>query len=269
MKRITPEENKKLLVEMLIKISKYFDENNIKYFLCYGTLLGAVRHKGFIPWDDDIDIHVPREDFLRLIHLLEADKEKLQAMDLELLEFNQRPKSYHKRFKIANLKTTMEEYGEMRSAVFIDIFPLDCFKSIKDAKRKLPTVKLLSNILTFCHAGKVSVGGSKGAVYKLIFGFNKLFGLSRMERFYEKWQLFLTKWREDGVVESSEDGFDYRHGIDAGAFADTVLLDFEGEKFKCPIGYDKALTCWYGDYMTPPPEGDRHAHESYVMYWKD
>ena len=166
MKRITPEENKKLLVEMLIKISKYFDENNIKYFLCYGTLLGAVRHKGFIPWDDDIDIHVPREDFLRLIHLLEADKEKLQAMDLELLEFNQRPKSYHKRFKIANLKTTMEEYGEMRSAVFIDIFPLDCFKSIKDAKRKLPTVKLLSNILTFCHAGKVSVGGSKGAVYK-------------------------------------------------------------------------------------------------------
>lgn len=269
MKRITPEENKKLLVEMLSDVSNYFEQNNIKYYLAFGTLLGAVRHKGFIPWDDDIDLLVPREDFIRLIHLLEEDSEYLSAKNLEILEFNNRPKSFHQRFKIANNRTIMEEYGAMRPAVFIDIFPLDCFKNIDDVKRKKRTVNFISNILTFCDAGYVCVSGTKGLVYKMIHNFNKIFGLKRMRAFYEKWQISLTKMEKQGVLGSTEAYFNYKTYTDVSCWENTVNLSFEGKEFSCPSGYDKVLSAWYGDYLTPPPEGSRHAHESYVMYWKD
>lgn len=269
MRKITLEENKKLLVEMLVELSKYFNKNDIKYFLGYGTLLGAVRHKGFIPWDDDIDLLVPRDDFIKLIHLLEKDKEYLALKNLELLEFNNRPKSYHKRFKIANTQTFMEEYGEIRSAVFIDVFPLDCFRSSKDAKKKLPIVKLVSNLLTFCHARKVYASGIKGFIYKVVFFVNKLFGLNRMERFYENCQLKLSQFNENGVVGCSEDEYDYTRYSDASNWTQSIMMEFEGKQFSCPKGYDSILRMWYGDYMSPPPVGERHAHESYVMYWKD
>lgn len=269
MRRITADENKKLLVEMMLDFTKYLDENNIKYFLAYGTLLGAVRHKGFIPWDDDVDLLIPRKDFIKLIHLLEKDKEYLATKDLEILEFSYRPKTYHKRFKIANTRTTMEEYGAMRSAVFIDIFPLDCFKSVKQAKNKSPFVMFLSNVLTFCHAGTVVASGTKGAMYKAILGFNKLLGLKRMEKFYEKLQLSIVKEKEKGVFGYSESYDDSRYYTDVSHWKDTIKLEFEGKEFSCPAGYDAILTSWYGDYMTPPPPEGRFAHDGYVMYWKD
>ena len=127
MREITSDEKKELLVEMLNNIIEYFEQNDIHYYIAYGTLIGAVRHKGFIPWDDDIDFLVPRKDYIKLIHLMENDKEKFDAMNVEIVEYNGGIKNFHKRFKIAHTKTIMEEFGKMRSAVFIDIFPLDFY----------------------------------------------------------------------------------------------------------------------------------------------
>ena len=69
MKKLNVEEYKNLLKELLIKFDKLCQENNLKYSLAYGTLLGAVRHKGYIPWDDDIDVMMPREDYNKLLSI--------------------------------------------------------------------------------------------------------------------------------------------------------------------------------------------------------
>ena len=81
--KITLEERKKIQLEMLVEIDKFCREHNIKYMLAFGTLLGAIRHKGYIPWDDDVDISMPLEDMLRFKKEFKSDKLKYCDVDTE------------------------------------------------------------------------------------------------------------------------------------------------------------------------------------------
>lgn len=267
---ITEEEKKSLLVEILGKLDTFFSENNITYFLAYGTLLGAVRHQGFIPWDDDIDLLLPRESFIRLIHLCEEQKDRLREMNLEIVEYGQNKKDYYKRFKIADTRTVMEEFGEERSAVFIDIFPLDCFPAmpIEKLKRLRRRILVIDNLCSLCYAGYVQASGIKKIIYSFLLFIHKIIGLKRMVKFYENKLLKITKFCEDGFVCDSEAGVGKDNFPKAKGWKNAVRTPFEDKMCCIPEEYDSILKMWYGNYMKLPPEDQRHSHEYYKMYWR-
>ena len=144
MKKITIEEAKKIELDILSYIDDFCQKNNIEYFINYGTLIGAVRHKGFIPWDDDIDISMTRENYDKFIEYYKNDKSKYKLLALET------NKHYFNNFaKIVDSTTRIDNtriYKSYPSGIFIDIFPMDSFsdKKIVDICYVLESFKLLS-----------------------------------------------------------------------------------------------------------------------------
>ena len=268
MNLITEPEKKELLVNMMARLDEYFKQNNIEYYLAYGTLLGAVRHQGFIPWDDDIDIVVPRKDFYKLIHLVEKNPEELEKVNLSILEYGRQKKSYHQRFKYADNRTVMKEFGKDRNAVFIDVFPLDCLKS-KKTKFVKKLILFLDSISVLCYSGETVRTGIKGFISKMIIGANKLLGQSRMTDFYEKCVLCLSKYKKDGYFGYLEDVKSPRSLNSVEYYKEKAYLKFETLVLPCAGGYENILTEMYGDYLQIPPENERHNHSEYVMYWRD
>ena len=269
MRLIEDAEKKELLVDLLARIQEFLKANNICWFVGGGTMLGAVRHKGFIPWDDDIDILIPRADFIRLIHLIEANGKKFAESNMAIVEFDEHKKSYHKKFKISDTRTEMIEYGRPRPAVFVDVFPIDNFKTKKSITKNRKKILALDNMLALVHSGYVSSSGAKSVVYNILLFIFKIFGLSAVEKKLENRLLKLTAFFENGYTGGSEGAYGMREFSKSLCYKNAITLPFENIAVPVPAGYDEILTNLYGDYMTPPPPEEYHNHSYYKMYWKD
>lgn len=144
MKQLTVEDAKQIELEILNYIDTLCKKHNINYIINYGTLIGAVRHEGFIPWDDDIDLSMPREDYQRFINIFQKEKSKYKLLSLET------DKNYFNNFiKITDSTTKIIDTRNTKtyeSGIFIDIFPIDRFDDPKviDTCYKLESFKLLS-----------------------------------------------------------------------------------------------------------------------------
>lgn len=144
MKQLTVEDAKQIELEILDYIDTLCKKHNINYIINYGTLIGAVRHEGFIPWDDDIDLSMPREDYQRFINIFQKEKSKYELLSLET------DKNYFNNFiKITDSTTKIIDTRNTKtyeSGIFIDIFPMDRFDDPKviDTCYKLESFKLLS-----------------------------------------------------------------------------------------------------------------------------
>lgn len=136
MRKIEIEELRKILLELMDEIHAFCEKHGLKYYLSGGTLIGAIRHKGFIPWDDDIDIHMPRPDYEKFLELFPKESENV------LLENRLNDKYRYTYAKVCKKNTLVVEHamdGGVDEGVFIDVFPLDALGNTEEEAKNLWT----------------------------------------------------------------------------------------------------------------------------------
>lgn len=263
MRKLSLEEIKAVEVDILDHISAICKKKNLRYFLAYGTLIGAIRHNGFIPWDDDIDIAMPREDYEQLIEILKSQRGNSKYDCLVPLEDGY----YYEFAKVIDTSTIVQEQATIssRCGVWIDIFPLDGLKK----EDKLSHFKLL--LLNRCRAASVNrrfPHKTKGVVAIFEYLFWKICRIVGHKTFLKRSLRLSKKYKYD---ECEYIGFASSYPANNKYmlkrwFEGKVEVTFENKKFVAPTGYDEYLTTQYGDYMQLPPEDKRISHgmEAYV-----
>ena len=252
----------------LLKIVKQFDlfckENNLRYYAYGGTLLGAIRHKGFIPWDDDVDIGMPRADYNRLLSLV---GNSYQMGDYKFVNVSTDKYFYSAFTRLVNVKTTEIpiKFGAYSFSMgcFIDIIPLD-FVPDNTFLRKVyfRKCKIYIDILRVCSRfqNKVDVQGvsfSRRVILMLMFPLWK-FHIISCESVYSHFHKFLSSQKGKRLGNSTIVPGDERWIFDASWFEKAVLYPFEELNIPVPERYNDILTKQYGDYMTPLKEQPSH-----------
>lgn len=230
---------------------------NVKYYLIDGTLLGAVRHKGFIPWDDDIDVGMIREDYEKF--LKEAPALLPESFFLQTYESD--PGYQHNFAKIRNSNTTFIESSladkKINHGLFLDIFPLyECEKEY-NVSRKFNIKRAICNLrISYLYNDNVV---SKKA--RLVRPITKLFFSTAQKALRAEENLFKTN--PDGKFLANYNSlWGEKETVPKEWFGEGVTLEFEGIKVICPTEYEKWLTNVYGDYMKLPPEEKRVTHHN-------
>lgn len=260
MKRINPEELKAIQLDLLRKTAEFCENNGIRYFLCGGTLIGAIRHQGFIPWDDDIDISMPRPDYDRFIKTFNNPNNYYQVIDMSNNEKYGFPFA-----KVHDTRTFVNElqYAKDHFGVFIDIFPIDGVGEDKQVYRILKLRKIL-------HTKKANYY-QRTIIKKIINTLGKLILLpisvhnivSMMDKEARKYPFGSTP--KAGAIINP---YGTREIVDLKVFEKAIPATFEGREYMVPIGYDTWLRSIYGDYMQLPPEDKRHSPHISIAYWK-
>lgn len=261
-------------LKILDTVSALCDKLNLRYYLAYGTLIGAVRHKGFIPWDDDIDIMMPRQDYKVLLDYFRDHADELKP--LELFSIYNCPEYPYMITRISNSDYVLDVHNEKPYGLglFIDIYPMDgmgCTEAEYEAlKGKASRYSSLCFLSTRLHCEKGNTKSKlKMAVKYPAFLLAKLCG---KDVFIKKLEAMAAKCDYDtseyvGCLVWGSDG---TKGVFPKAwFESTADVEFEGRTYKAPVGYHQVLTRLYGDYMQLPPEKDRIAHHFYKAYKKE
>ena len=240
----------------------YCESKKIQYFLSSGTLLGAVKYGGFIPWDDDIDVFVPREDYDRLV------REYKNGEDFELLSTEREEKWTLPYAKLCDLHTFKDEgIDDVKVGLNIDIFPLDSFAKGRKSSEFLATLKylyavFLSDIKMDNPVGRNKLVTTAKHIYLFLI---KLFG----KKFFLNALLKNSGNLKTGYVgRACWPMYKKREVIPAAVFDDTVEITFEGEKYSAPVGYDIYLSSLYGDYKNDLPQEQQISHHVFNAYRK-
>lgn len=272
MEKMTLTEQKLVMMEILIYIDQLADKHNLRYSLWGGTLLGAVRHKGFIPWDDDIDISLPREDYEKLLKLLiNQNKYKLFEYSLQENYTWSWAKLTHK-----GTEDNKKKYFHTGTShgIFVDIVPIDGFplgeKDIKTLKRKLHRLNLIIRSSQFHnYASSIHL---PIALKKLVLLF-PLFVYSRIrggkETFTRKLNQLSVQY---SLYEADKCGhllsrYKTNLGYPSSIWDELKIYGFEGHSFKGIADSHTYLTLLYGeDYMKIPPKEKQVTHEEHEFY---
>lgn len=270
-KTLSLEEIKKKELEILISFSIFCKNNSLKYYLAYGTLLGSVRHQGFIPWDDDIDVFMPRPDYEKFIMLTGFNQIK-ENLETRLYRDCKNPNIYPF-VKLIDTNTVVFEKGKRKkdvSGLWIDVFPLDGYPKSKDeAVIIFQRYKKLRNIYDL--AATNPWVSQKTLLKKIIKTFIaplvKLYGIKRMCKKIEENAKTIS-------YDASELVADFTWGDTADCFMRKSELEpaeemlFEGHYFSVPSCWKNYLELNFGDYMTLPPEEERIPH-GFAAYTKE
>lgn len=263
---ITEKKYKKICINLLERFAEYCKKHGLTYYLAYGSLLGAVRHNGLIPWDDDIDVQMPRKDYNKLIDLLKNNKS-----EFNLFYFNN-PKEYGHYFAKISDVTTELKFHYMKDiqglGVFIDVFPMDIVKLSSNNQRKLERkVKKVLTLLELSNMKKCwpANGIIKNITKNAIFFYVKLRGTRYWYKKYEK--LIFNAQQKN---ESKKEQYIFAWSIlEKDDFGNGVLLKYEKNRYSCPCNFDKYLKKEYGNYMEFPPEKDRKSVHDFDAYFKN
>lgn len=268
MKPMTLDENRQVQLGILSAFADFCEKNELRYFLAYGTLLGAVRHKGYIPWDDDIDVHMPREDYEKFIYLFKKENKN----DQFVITTPQDSHARHSFVKMSDTRTAKIEKGVEYSGHYlgidIDVWPLDGQpEDYKTFEKRYKKLKLLY-FMFFARITKLGYGSLKRRVkvlaLRMVSGSKKSI-INKTEKIHRDYPYATSPYV--GTQISFRNPLCDRYPKEW--FREQVLLDFEGYKFKAPVDYDKILTQRYGDYMQLPPLEEQVTHHSNNVFWKE
>lgn len=264
---ITIEEKKQIMLSIMDEIDEFCRSRGIEYFLVGGTLLGAIRHKGFIPWDDDMDIGLPRKDYQKLIESFHSKSGNVQIYDYKSATSYKWASA-----KAIDNRTVLIEIGDEKNktGVFIDVFPFDGIAGDRAmAEKKVKRIKIIKDLLTLKH---LRIEGDRSLFKNFLVLLGKLL-LVIPDRFFiarinasEKEPLDFENCQ---YVCNFTGAWGMRELTESNNFRLTIDTEFEGRKYKIPIGYDDYLKTVYGNYMTPPPKEKQVSHHSSVAYWKE
>lgn len=260
--KISIQESKQLLLEMMVSIDQCCRDNNIEYSLSYGTLLGAVRHQGFIPWDDDIDLMMTRDNFERFKHLYYSDRYEM---------LTERDKDWGWHFvRICDTRTKLifdNLYERIRNhGLWIAIFPVDNVPDKDDEwQRMVHRINFYEGLRRIKHCKWAPSSGFVKNVFKvisrwIIYPIPHDFITNRIKK-------SLTLYNERLTQKVFERGVEY-HVYPSIWFNKYVDLPFEGHSFRAISSNKEYLTLEYGDYMTPPPASERVPKHGFTAYWK-
>lgn len=259
---------KTLLLRMLKDFISFCDENHLTYYAAYGTVLGAVRHHGFIPWDDDIDIQMPRADYQKLWELRNNLPAPYKLANISEI-------GYTAPFmKFMDTRTSIWEFERIpyMIGVYIDVFPLDEYN-----KEDIPHVKRIKKELdvSFRFYFQSLEDWSMRELFSMLFYRNwrelknclekKLNNIRNRRKFHNQVLTYLEELsssKRGTLYVSSTDVYLECPIFEKSWFENPIDVPFEDLTIKIPSGYDNFLRSLYGDYMTLPPIEERKTTHS-------
>lgn len=263
MRKLTLNELKETQICILTHVADFCEQNEIQYWIDSGTLLGAIRHKGYIPWDDDIDVGMLRADYDKFSKLFNSSDSQYRFVCLE-----NSPKFYLPHGKVCDMNTILyepDENGE-KLAVNIDIFVYDNapddeveLKKMYDKRDFLRKIYWMQNNYIDKNGNivKVILKYLRRAIYRLRYKNRN--PVEEMIQNSKKYMMSQTK-RVGNFTAFT------RMSCDKSVFSSFIDVEFEGKKYKAPVGYDEWLRSFYGDYLELPPEEKRVSHHSFLAY---
>ena len=273
MRELTIRETQKVSLEILHTIASICEQEGFRYALIYGTLIGAIRHKGYIPWDDDVDIMMPRPDYELLLSYLKVHIQEYKY--LKVFNREECPEYPYMITRISDDRYELQMQNEkpFGMGVFIDIYPYDglgntpkealkfglrgdglsslCYQATREHFAIETTTSLLRKAIKF------PVYFISKLVGKDFFQ-NKLEKLAGIKNYDENNYVGCVVWLSWGEKDIFERKW----------FEETIVVPFEQYSFRVPKYYDEVLRHEYGDYMKLPPEKDRIGHHFYKVFEK-
>lgn len=271
---MTLKELQQVETEMLQAFHDFCEEHGLRYYLGGGTALGAIRHNGFIPWDDDIDVNMPRPDYMKFLELCKNGwLDTIHKIDSRFVD----PDCPSSITRIYDSRTEVN-FDNFRIpykiGCWIDIFCIDGLES--DKKKQIRHFKQMRIALDLFICCLTKFGGKRRSklVTVLQYGLVPVLPLIRLVG-YKKYLDIMEKIAMRFPYETSEyvgvlEGrAEEKEAMKKSDMEPAKLVDFDGHKFYISANYDEYLKNLYGDYMKLPPEEDRVSRHEINIYWKE
>lgn len=254
-----------LELEMLRDFKSVCEKHNLRYFVDFGSLLGAIRHKGFIPWDDDIDITMPYEDYAKFLKI--AQEEMGEQYFIQTTETD--PEFHFSYAKVKRNGTTMMDKTakgwHVHHGVWLDIFPIIEINGGFELKLKTAIVEFY-RLLVCDEFFKIYPEG-----FRKQYGNFGLKVIKLVHKFPKKVRTRFATWLMKPIYKAKNKKLNaivwltISKTVPKHIYEDSCKLEFEGETFDFPKNYEERLRLSYGDYMQLPPEEERKGHGNDVI----
>lgn len=266
MKVLSVEESKQVQLDLLEELDKFCTSNGINYSAAFGTLLGAIRHKGFIPWDDDIDVCLLRDDYIRFVTGYSSNgRYKVASLENDM-KWN-RPAA-----KFYDTRTLCNEESNNNTGIGlgIDIVPIDRIPSDRVKRKRYQRLLFLLRDIYDLKAMRLRKGRKLFKNISIVAG-HILFACLSYRKLAQCINNYSQKYNKTDTLTLADNVEGYRKSepyLNI-SFDKFIRVPFENCDISVMQGYDDVLTKDYGNYMVMPPADKQKSTHTFDIYWRD
>ena len=263
-RKLDETEIKELELGVMDYIHRLCQKENINYSLAYGTLLGAVRHKGYIPWDDDIDISLTREEYDKLYQAVLRDNDPIY----KVASWENDSRYPYPFYRVYDARTVYENNyieNDIELGICVDVFPFDYYADVNKEMVKLDTYRRLS-VYTLYGIHSKNAGLKNVVRYLLVL----VFRLTRVRSWNKKMNVLSMQAKDNDSIDYLMENKKVSTKFAKGLLDQVMDSPFEDRTYKIPTSYQTILTAIYGDdFMEIPPVEKRVKHDDFLAYIKE